>query len=102
MYRSPIFARRDDFVGQVAKTCGGLLIRLPLAMKHLHRLQFAAMRGAVENLAQKRDILAGGCINIPAGEVCPGEVFITFGGAQRHVDRLPNLRGGCQPPLSLD
>jgi len=50
------------------------------------------MWGTVENLAQKRDFLAGGCINMPAGEVYPCEVFIAFGGPQGHVDRLTNLR----------
>jgi hypothetical protein len=53
---------------------------------------FAPMWGTVENLAlgysQLRGLPAVGCIHIPEGDVCPGEVFIAFGGPQGHADRL--------------
>ena len=48
--------------------------------------------GTVENLAlgysQLRELPAVGCIHMPEGDVCPGEVFIAFGGPQGHADRL--------------
>jgi hypothetical protein len=50
------------------------------------------MWGTVENVAssssQTRDVPAGGCIYISREGVCPGDVFITFGGPQGHADRL--------------
>jgi len=47
------------------------------------------MWGTVENLASSsRALAAGRCINILSGEVCPGEVFIAFGGPQGHDDRM--------------
>ena len=59
-------------------------------------LKHFAPWGTVENLAlgssQLRDLPAVGCIHIPEGEVCTGDVFITFGGPQGHADRLANLR----------
>jgi hypothetical protein len=55
------------------------------------------MWGTVENLAssssQTRDVPAGGCIYMLAREVCPGEVFIAFGGSQGHGDRMASCGG---------
>jgi hypothetical protein len=62
--------------------------------------------GTVENLApsssQTRAMPAGGCIYISRGGVCPGEVFITFGGPQGHADRLPTCgRSSIGPQAAL-
>jgi len=59
-------------------------------------LRLAAMWGTVENLAPtSRDLAAGRCINILSGEVCPGVVFITFGGPQGHDDRMASRMASC-------
>jgi hypothetical protein len=77
---------------------GRLAIGLPAAPtvpeECERRLQLAALWGTVENLAStSRDLAAGRCINIWSGEVCPGEVFITFGGPQGHDDRMASCGG---------
>ncbi len=64
-------------------------VRTPPRALRPRKRDAEAMWGTVENLAPtSRDLAAGRCINILSGEVCPGEVFIIFGGPQGHADRL--------------
>jgi hypothetical protein len=62
-----------------------------------HWLTTDRVWGMVENLAssslQTRAVPASRCIHIPRAGVCPGRVFITFGGPQSHVDRLSTWWG---------